>query len=207
MENALFYLMAVGVVALSVGVISAKNPVMAVLSLLGSFFCLATIYLLAGFEFMAAAQIMVYAGAIMVLFLFVIMLLNLGGDTRDKILDTDVIRNRGLAVPALVVSGLLATGLIAIGTLDLAPIDPSVNEKGLASPIALANVMFVDHSLAFMGAGMLLLVTTIAVLVLAKRQRGSATQARETIVPPTPPAPAAPEQTEEREPVLAGGDR
>jgi ABC-type nickel/cobalt efflux system permease component RcnA len=78
MANLLFYIVAIGAVLSAVGVVFAKNPIMSVLSLLTTFFCLATIYLLAGFQFMAAAQLLVYAGAIMVLFLFVIMLLNLG---------------------------------------------------------------------------------------------------------------------------------
>ena len=78
MENFLFYLTAAGAVAGALGVVLGRNPVGNVLALLACFFCLATIYLLAGFQFLAAAQVLVYAGAILVLFLFVIMLLNLG---------------------------------------------------------------------------------------------------------------------------------
>ena len=78
MENFLFYLTAAGAIAGALGVVLGRNPVGNVLALLACFFCLATIYLLAGFQFLAAAQVLVYAGAILVLFLFVIMLLNLG---------------------------------------------------------------------------------------------------------------------------------
>jgi len=63
----------------AVGVVLARNPVISVVSLLTCFGSLAVIYLLAGFQFLAAIQILVYGGAIMVLFLFVVMLLNLGG--------------------------------------------------------------------------------------------------------------------------------
>ena len=77
MANALFYLVAALSVVAAAGVVLFRNPISNVLSLLFAFFCLATIYLLAGFQFLAATQILVYAGAIMVLFLFVIMLLNL----------------------------------------------------------------------------------------------------------------------------------
>jgi NADH-quinone oxidoreductase subunit J len=73
-----FYVLGALALAFAMGVVLAKSPMMSVISLLGSFFCLAVIYLLAGFQFLAAAQILVYAGAILVLFLFVIMLLNLG---------------------------------------------------------------------------------------------------------------------------------
>jgi len=75
----LFYLLALGAIGFGVGVVMARMPLFSVLCLLGSFFCLSGIYLLAGFQFLAATQLLVYAGAIMVLFLFVIMLLNLGG--------------------------------------------------------------------------------------------------------------------------------
>ncbi len=176
MANALFYLTAFGVIALSLGVILSKNPVMGVLSLLGSFFCLATIYLLAGFQFLAAAQILVYAGAIMVLFLFVIMLLNLGEDTRSKIIDTDVLKQRRLGAPGLVVAGVLVAGLVAIAGSKLPQFVAALNETGIGSPTELAGRLFVEHALAFQGIGILLLVTTVAVLVLAKRDRGDSSE-------------------------------
>ena len=78
--------MAAAAVGGALGVVLARNPVGNVLALLLCFFSLATIYLLAGFQFLAAAQILVYAGAILVLFLFVIMLLDLGQMSRDAAL-------------------------------------------------------------------------------------------------------------------------
>ena len=78
MANLLFYLMAAGMVVAAVGVVVARNPVKSVMALLISFVCLSVIYLLAGFQFLAAIQILLYGGAVMVLFLFVVMLLNLG---------------------------------------------------------------------------------------------------------------------------------
>ena len=84
--------------AAALGTVLARNPIQCVLSLLASFFCLATIYLLAGFQFLAAAQILVYAGAIMVLFLFVIMLLNLGNPGTDDTTDTAMFRKKGAFV-------------------------------------------------------------------------------------------------------------
>ncbi len=201
MANALFYLMAFGVITLSLGVILSKNPVKAVLSLLGSFFCLATIYLLAGFQFLAAAQILVYAGAIMVLFLFVIMLLNLGDDTREKTFDTALLRSRGIAIPAIVTGAGLLAALIAIGSRTGAAAPVAQPEGGIGNPIDLARALFIEHSLAFEGIGVLLLTTTIAVLVLAKRERGEKPKVVE-VVEPTMPA-----VVETREPALVGGDR
>ena len=205
MANALFYLMAFGVITLSLGVILSKNPVKAVLSLLGTFFCLATIYLLAGFQFMAAAQILVYAGAIMVLFLFVIMLLNLGDDTREKLLDTQLLKSRGLTMAMAVTSGGLGAVLLAIGSKSTNVPNPGQPAEGIGSPDALAKALFLENSLAFEGIGVLLLTTTIAVLVLAKRERKAAAPPHAAVAQASPPEPAAP--TEEREPVLAGGDR
>jgi len=194
--------MAFGVIALSLGVILSKNPVKAVLSLLGSFFCLATIYLLAGFQFLAAAQILVYAGAIMVLFLFVIMLLNLGEDTRENTVDLGVLRSRGITLPVIVTSAGLIGTLIAIGSSKSTVASSPQPAEGIGAPIDLARALFLDHSLAFQGIGVLLLTTTIAVLVLAKRERGPQPEVA-AAAGKKPEAPAS----EEREPVLAGDDR
>ena len=81
MADLLFYLLALGALAFGAGVVAARSPLFSVLALLGVFGCLAVIYLLAGFQFLAVTQVLVYAGAIMVLFLFVIMLLNLADES------------------------------------------------------------------------------------------------------------------------------
>src|SRR5687768_2499542 len=84
----LFYLLA-GVAVLCAGMmVSRQSPVASALWLIGTFFSVAAIYTLLGAFFIGIVQIMVYAGAIMVLFLFVIMLLNLGNDYEDDIRGT-----------------------------------------------------------------------------------------------------------------------
>jgi NADH-quinone oxidoreductase subunit J len=160
--------MSLGAVLGSLGVVSAKNPVVSVLSLLGTFFCLATIYLLAGFEFLAAAQILVYAGAIMVLFLFVIMLLNLAGE-ESPLLDKALVMKRKLPI-AMLIGGALATlSYLAVVTQG---------ETQAAAPIAevdtiggMAELLFGAYLLPFEVASVLLLAAAIAVLVLAKREQ------------------------------------
>ncbi|HEY5675213.1 MAG TPA: NADH-quinone oxidoreductase subunit J, partial [Myxococcales bacterium] len=77
MEAALFYIFAVGVLFAGAQVILRRNPIYGALSLVGCFFFLAGIYVLLAAHLIAILQIMVYAGAVMVLFVFVIMLLNL----------------------------------------------------------------------------------------------------------------------------------
>ena len=175
MANFLFYLMGAGAVAAAIGVVSAKNPIMSVLSLLGSFFCLAVIYLLAGYQFMAAAQILVYAGAIMVLFLFVIMLLNLGELSRERWLDREVLRARRLPLVLAVCGGVLLLALVAGGGGPPVQAGDALQPgEEIGSAKELAALLFGRFLLPFEAASVLLLATAVAVLVLAKRQRGPA---------------------------------
>jgi NADH-quinone oxidoreductase subunit J len=165
--------MALVAVASALGVVLAKNPIQCVLSLLGCFFALATIYLLAGFQFLAAAQILVYAGAIMVLFLFVIMLLNLGAPgTADK---TDAkMFSRPNAVLVVVIAGaLLVLGALTVKKSGVVHAANEVPEKGIDSVHGLAGEMFGRYLLPFEAVSLLLLATAVAVVVLAKRERSS----------------------------------
>jgi NADH-quinone oxidoreductase subunit J len=169
--NFLFYLMGAGAIAASVGVVSAKNPVMSVLSLLGSFFCLAVIYLLAGYQFMAAAQLLVYAGAIMVLFLFVIMLLNLGHPETAAGFDVGAFTARRMALPLGVAGALLGLGLIAVQRSGGLPTNAALSEEGVDSVDRLASALFGRFLLPFEASSVLLLATAVGVIVLAKRER------------------------------------
>ena len=162
MANALFYLMAALAVAAALGVVLGKTPIQCVLALLASFFCLSVIYLLSGFQFLAAAQVLVYGGAILVLFLFVIMLLNLGAPGT-----VDRIDARMLARPNVLLVLLVAAALVYMGTLAVKKTGASAAVQpaplhGIDSIPALADEMFGRY---------LLLATAVAVLVLAKRDR------------------------------------
>lgn len=212
MVDLLFYLMAAGAVLTAIGVVVARSPVLSVIWLLGSFACLAVIYLLAGFQFLAAIQILVYGGAVMVLFLFTVMLLNLG--------ELDVARSRAeplfhlthRAVTGLAVAVALgAAGLIGIlrGARHLVPPEGGyvVPEAGLDPLGPLAAAMFTRYSLPFEAASVLLLVTAVGVLVLAKRNRpdlpGAGTGARATTSTLAAPPARAAEPRPEREEVLS----
>jgi NADH-quinone oxidoreductase subunit J len=157
----------------SLVVVSARNPVVSVLSLLGSFVCLAVIYLLAGFQFMAAAQLLVYAGAIMVLFLFVVMLLNLGGtDAENGPIDRTLLRARRIPVVLAISAAVFLLTLFGIETQqNVMAVDPELAERGVSSMSGLAELMFSTYLLPFEAASVLLLSATIAVIVLAKRGR------------------------------------
>ena len=84
METFFFAIVAFVAIVSGIMVIHCKNPINSALSLILTFFCLATFYVLLDAPFMAAVQVIVYAGAIMVLIVFVIMLLNIRAETRPR---------------------------------------------------------------------------------------------------------------------------
>lgn len=174
MADLLFYLMAVGAVLFAFGVVALRTPIASVISLLGSFFCLATIYLIAGFPFLAAVQILVYAGAVLVLFLFVIMLLNLADARELPRFDRDLFARRRLAANLAVAAGVLGMGLFAIGASEVQAADPEIGGAAIDTLDGMAAAMFTRYLLPFEATSILLLATAVAVLVLAKRQRGPA---------------------------------
>jgi NADH-quinone oxidoreductase subunit J len=178
----LFYVLALGAIGCGVGVVAARMPLFSVLSLLGSFFCLAGIYLLAGFQFLAATQLLVYAGAIMVLFLFVIMLLNLG-DAQELKRHTGLALSKGrLAVAGMTALALTLIGVLSAGWGEVYAADPATTEHGIDELGSLADVLFSRYMLPFEAASILLLATMIAVIALAKRQRpGSAEENQEAL--------------------------
>ena len=164
--------MAVLAVVAALGVVVARNPIMSVFSLLASFFALASIYLLAGFQTLAALQILVYAGAILVLFLFVIMLLNLADVKPLERIDLLLVHERKTIWTMVVAGALLGVG--AFVALNSAPegAQAALPEKGIDDLQGLADAMFSRYLLAFEVISVLLLATAVAVVVLAKRNRG-----------------------------------
>jgi NADH-quinone oxidoreductase subunit J len=162
-------------VASAVGMLVVPNAVHAALFLVVNFFCLSVFYLLLDAPFLFAVQIIVYAGAIMVLFLFVIMLL--GVDRGERVRDR-LVAQRGLALilaAAFVVE--LAVALRAgIGFSSLAPAGfDSVNQPGNAE--AIAKVLFRDYFFPFEVTSILLIIAAIAAMVLAQRKARVITQA------------------------------
>src|SRR5918912_3620460 len=107
MTTAIFYIFAVAAIVSATLCILQRNPVSAALWLVSTMFSLAAIYVLLNAQFIAAIQVLVYAGAIMVLFLFVIMLLNLGHAESD-------IRGPSTIAATLVIVGLLGLELFAL---------------------------------------------------------------------------------------------
>ena len=152
------------VVALVSGglVVFQRHPLRSALWLIVNFFAVAGIYLLAHAEFIAAIQVIVYAGAIMVLFLFVIMLLNLRQPEEE-------IRfmHLGQKVGGIVLAGF--TGLLVIYTVSKVAF-PAGKEAplGLGNTESIARLLFTDYLLPFEVTSVLLLVAIVGAVVLAK---------------------------------------
>jgi len=184
MTEVVFYIFAVAAVISATLCILQKNPVAAALWLVSTMFSLAAIYVLLNAQFIAAIQVLVYAGAIMVLFLFVIMLLNLGHAQSD-------IRGPSSVATTLVIVGLLAVELVALlqytprrlaGELSQWPTftDPAtvfvagqVTQQESASRGvvgAVAAPLFQIYLIPFEITSILLLAAIIGAVVLAKRR-------------------------------------
>ncbi len=172
MTDILFVLFAVVATGGAIGVVTGRSPVASLLFMVATLASLAGIYVLFEAHFLAAIQVLVYAGAIMVLFLFVIMLLNLGHDYR-----ADLKYGSWFLMSLVVVgltAGVLAKGLIGTddaalrgdGAAVAAAIDAAVAEKGAVGVIA--DPLFTDYVVAFELMGLLLLVAIVAAVVLAK---------------------------------------
>ena len=153
----------------AVGMISGRNPVASLLFLVLTFFSLAALYVMLGAHFIAATQVIVYAGAIMVLFLFVIMLLNLGHDYQADV------RRGGWIVASFVGAGIVGWGLSTAlvdqnpgGHNTVSAIDASVRELGAVG--AIAEPLFRDFLVPFELTSILLLVAIIGAVLLAKRR-------------------------------------
>lgn len=167
----LFYVLAALTLVFALGVVRARMPLFSVLSLLGSFFCLSGIYLLLGFPFLAATQILVYAGAVMVLFLFVIMLLNLGDEAELERHAGLSLSGRRLAIGGASAALLGLVGLIAAESAPVLAADAPAPTKALDDLDTLARLLFSRYMLPFEASSLLLLATMVGVIVLAKRQR------------------------------------
>ncbi len=167
MAVALFFVLAGLAVLGALGVLTCRNPIHSAMSLVGTMVSLAVIYLLHHAEFIFAIQIMVYAGAVMMLIVFVIMLLDLRRD------DAPRKGSSAAKVVGLVWAGLLFVLLVvplasrltgATGTMTLEALER------VGSVEFLAEELFGTYLLAFEAAGILLLVGLVGAVVLAKKR-------------------------------------
>lgn len=161
-----FFLLAAVAIVAALGMLLTRNPIHSALSLILNLFCVAGLYLTLNAEFIAVVQVLVYAGAIMVLFLFVIMLLNLDELPRAKDFDwrLGMAFAGGTALLALL-TYVLASGLGAMPSMHIGP-QAALN----GTPKAIAWTLFTTYALPFEIIGLLLLVATIGAVLLAKKR-------------------------------------
>ena len=169
METAVFIVCAAIVLAGALGVVLARNPVHAALSLVGTLFGMAVLFLSLDAHFLAAVQIIVYAGAIVVLFLFVIMLL--GVDQMEDLSVEPITGQRALA--ALVGVGTFGLAVAFLLTSDIG----ATSTKALTAEITdqpsnlhqIANVLFTDYVYAFEATAALLTISVVGAVVMSRR--------------------------------------
>ncbi len=173
MAEILFYVFAATAIGGALGVVLGRNPIASLLFMVVNLASIAGIFVLLQAHFLAAIQILVYAGAIMVLFLFVIMLLNLGHDYEQDL------KTGSWAVLSFAVTGALA-GVLArqFKGSEESPLygyfgggdamEAALEEYGAVGVIA--RPLFTDYVVAFELVGILLLVAILGAIVLAKRR-------------------------------------
>lgn len=169
MSAVFFFLAAIGAIAGAIGVASVKNPFYAVLALVCHLLSLAALFLLLRAEFIAAAQVVVYAGAVMVLYVFVVAYVGS---------DTEPVRpagGPGLRAASIVFAALLAVELfIAVLGSGLKTIDAkgAPYEAGFGSPGAIGELLLTRFLFPFEAASFLLLMAAVGAVVLARRRGG-----------------------------------
>jgi NADH-quinone oxidoreductase subunit J len=171
LQAILFYLFAVAAVGAGVMVVAARNPVHSVLFLILAFFNTAGLFILIGAEFLAMILVIVYVGAVAVLFLFVVMML-----------DIDFVELRSGFVRYLPIGGLV--GLVLLAELILVSVSWAVTPAGtvvgagarygvgaLSNTRALGDILYTRYVFAFQAAGLILLVAMIGAIMLTLRHR------------------------------------
>ena len=173
MEQVLFWLFAVVAVVTAFWVVKCRNPLHSALNLIGTFFALSGLYVLLGAHLLAAVQVLVYAGAVMVLFVFVIMLLNLK--------DEELGGPKPTVMKWLGGAGFVAGGVALIGSV-LRHVGPSaqagairgmneldlVTRPGFGTVAAVGRELYGPYLLPFEVTSLLLLVAIVAAVVVAK---------------------------------------
>lgn len=167
MEILIFSILAIVAVVCSVLVISQKSPIASALFLIATMVSLAILFLMLNAPFLAAIQVIVYAGAIMVLFIFVIMLLNLRRD------EFGPEKRKAQRFFAILFVFLLLIGIATVIELGFAGFNQLPEGSQSAAPVGvepLARLLFTKYLFPFELASILLLVAIVGAIVMAKRR-------------------------------------
>jgi NADH-quinone oxidoreductase subunit J len=182
-EQVLFFIAGLGALAGALGVVILRNPFYSVLALVGHLISLALLFLLLHAEFLAAGQVVVYAGAVMVLYIFVVAYI--GGSDEPLRPEGGMINTFGplfaAAIGVELCIAFVASGLKAIDT-------PGAElPGGFGQPASIGELLLTDFLVAFEAASYLLLVAAVGAVVLARRRRGIEDMA--AVAPRSEPAP------------------
>jgi NADH-quinone oxidoreductase subunit J len=193
----LFFIAAIGAIAGAIGVVLLRDPFYSVLSLVAHLLSLATLFLLLRSEFVAAVQVVVYAGAVMVLYVFVVAYVGdqepLGSRLRGGGPLGSGLRVAagafGLALVVELFIALLGTGLKAVGSNGAGynP-HPAAGQPVFGTPAYIGNLLLTKFLLVFEVASMLLLIAAVGAVVLARR-RGGIDESGDDLTPPQEPLP------------------
>jgi NADH-quinone oxidoreductase subunit J len=196
-DQVVFWLLAALTTFFAIFTITRRNPVTAVMSLVATFFCLAGIYASLSAHFLAVIQVLVYAGAIMVLFIFVIMILN-----REEVAPFSF---RPLRVLGVMAGVYLLIKIVDVVTVGIPEAAPGVAPDGFGTVAAIGDVLFRDFLYPFESISVLLLVAIVGGVVVSRSHQKEvaaveAADYRHQIeelahhdYPGEPEAPAAPE--------------
>jgi len=167
-EKILFIIFAVIAVASALNILLQRSPLYSALSLIGTLLALSALYVTVRAQFIAAVQIVVYAGAIMVLFIFVIMLLNAPKD------QPQVEKQKGLSYLAIPFAGLMIAEMfyvlrpIRLATLPAVPAGTA--DQAVGTTWSIGAALFTDYLLPFEVTSVLILMAVVGAMVLARRE-------------------------------------
>ncbi|REK37210.1 MAG: hypothetical protein DWQ20_04870 [Actinobacteria bacterium] len=168
-ETIIFVLMGLAAVAGAITVVMARNPVYSAIGLLGTLFAVAVLYVLQLAHFVAAVQVIVYAGAVLTLFLFVIMLI---GVDKEENREENLRFQRPVVGVLAGVIVVMAAALTAFGDFDWVPASGAVIPEVTNGTIqAVAEPLFTDWVLAFEATALLLTIAAAGAIALAHYRR------------------------------------
>jgi NADH:ubiquinone oxidoreductase subunit 6 (subunit J) len=169
MAEVIFFMAAIGAVAGAVGTVSLRNPFYAVLALVCHLLALAALFLLLRAEFVAAAQVVVYAGAVMVLYVFVVAYVGGSGEPENASTGASLRFASIVFALALFVEltiALIGTSLSALNT------DGAPYVAGFGTPAEVGELLLTRFLVAFEIASLLLLIAAVGAVILARRRAG-----------------------------------
>jgi NADH-quinone oxidoreductase subunit J len=165
-----FYLLAFTTLAAGVLVVSARNPVHSVLFLITAFFSAAGLFVLLGAEFLAMLLIVVYVGAVAVLFLFVVMMLDIDFEALRKGF-AQYLPIGGLVAGVLTLEMIFVAATVATNGAAGKNAHPMASPEGVSNTEAIGRVLYTDYVFFFQMAGLVLLVAMIGAIVLTLRHK------------------------------------